>query len=108
MTTKIHDLLYYLGLTENFSGFHYLACAILVCATEPSGLLLVTKRVYPVVARQCHTTSFAVERSIRTAGHIIWTAGRPQLEALTGRPLTERPKSAQLLALLLHCVQQDE
>lgn len=66
--SNIYDLLYRLGVTANYTGFFHTACAVSLCAKQPDRLLLVTKRLYPEVARQYRTNWKAVERNIRTAG----------------------------------------
>lgn len=97
---KIGGLLYRLGVTANYTGFSHMSCAVRLCAEEPGRLLLVTKLVYPEVARQYGTNWKAVERNIRTAASLIWRENRPLLEALARRPLAEKPYSSQLLAIL--------
>ena len=94
--------LHRLGVTENYTGFHYLVCAVCLCIAEPERLLQVTKRVYPEVADRYHTNWKAVERNIRTAARVIWEQGRMPLEHLAGRALLRRPRTAQLLAILTY------
>jgi hypothetical protein len=98
--TGIYDLLYRLGVTANYTGFFHMAYAISLCIEQPNRLLLVTKWLYPEVAKQYGTNWKAVERNIRTAGCIIWRENRPMLEQLACRPLKHKPHSAQMLAIL--------
>lgn len=98
----IYNLLYRLGATPNYAGFLHTACAVRLCAEKPERLLLVTKLVYPAVARQYQTSWMAVERNIRTVSRVIWQRNRPLLEQLAGRPLAKKPCAAQLLAILAH------
>lgn len=100
MQTEIYDLLKRLGVTANYTGFLYTAYAVSLCVEQPERLLVVTKWLYPEVAKQFGTSWKAVERNIRTVGDIIWRENRPLLEELAHRPLTEKPRSAQLLAIL--------
>ena len=79
---KIHSedayhLLHRLGATANYTGFSYLVRALQLCAEEPERLLLVTKWLYPDVAKQYGTNWKAVERNIRTVGRVIWNSNRP-------------------------------
>ena len=53
-----------------------------LAALQPQRLLLVTKWLYPQVAREFGTTWYAVERNIRTAVTIAWTANPALLETL--------------------------
>jgi hypothetical protein len=98
--TEIYDLLYQLGVTANYTGFFHAACAVSLCAEQPDRLLLVTKWLYPEVAKQYNTNWKAVERNLRTVGCIIWRENRPLLEQLARRSLDRRPCTAQLLAIL--------
>lgn len=98
--TDIYDLLYSLGVTANYTGFFHTAYAVSLCVEQPDKLLLVTKWLYPEVAKQYQTKWKAVERNIRTVGGIIWRENRPLLEELARRPLAAKPRNAQLLAIL--------
>ena len=98
----IFDLLCRLGISANYAGFFQTACAVELCRAEPERLLLVTKRVYPEVARQCGTSWSAVERNIRTACHIAWENNRCILERLAHKQLPRKPHNAQFLAILLY------
>ncbi|MFR2334140.1 MAG: sporulation initiation factor Spo0A C-terminal domain-containing protein [Flavonifractor plautii] len=95
-----YHLLHRLGATANYTGFSYLVRALQLCAEEPERLLLVTKWLYPDVAKQYGTNWKAVERNIRTVGRVIWNSNRPLLEDLAHRELSQKPCTAQLLAIL--------
>ena len=96
----IYDLLYRLGVTENYIGFFQIADAVSLCTEQPERLLQVTKRLYPEVAQQYNTNWKAVERNIRTVSCIIWQENRPLLEHLACRHLERQPRNAQLLSIL--------
>lgn len=98
--TDIYDLLYRLGVTPNYIGFLYTAYAVKLCAERQERLFSVTKQVYPEVAKKYHTNWKAVERDIRTVVNIIWTKNRALLGETVHRPIFERPKTAQFLAML--------
>ncbi|WP_243149250.1 sporulation initiation factor Spo0A C-terminal domain-containing protein [Colidextribacter sp. OB.20] len=102
--TDIHDLLYRLGVTANYTGFFHTAYAVSLCVEQPDRLLLVTKWLYPEVAKQYNTNWKAVERNIRTVDNIIWEKNRPLLEELAHGPLTQKPRNAQLLSILAAAV----
>lgn len=97
---EICNLLYRLGVTENYIGFFQIACAVSLCAEQPERLLRVTKWLYPEVAKQYNTNWKAVERNIRTVNCIIWRENRPLLEHLACRHLERQPRNAQLIAIL--------
>ena len=99
-SNALHNLLCRLGITANYMGFLYTACAVELCARQPERLQLVTKWVYSEVASRYQTNWKAVERHIRAASGMAWERNRPLLEELAGRPLPQRPYAAQLLAIL--------
>lgn len=101
---EICNLLRRLGLTANYTGFFYTAYAIQLCAEKQERLLLVTKCIYPAVAKRYQTSWKAVERNIRTAGNIIWKQNRPLLEELAHNPLAQKPCTTQLLAILTYAI----
>ena len=98
--TAIYDLLYQLGVTANYTGFFHVDYAVALCEEQPDRLLLVTKWLYPEIAKQYGTNWKAVERNIRTVGDIIWRENHVLLEELAHRRLEQKPRNAQLLAIL--------
>ena len=65
-TAEVCDMLCRLGATANYRGFSYTAYAVLLCVQQQDRLLLVTKWLYPDVAKRYGTNWKAVERNIRT------------------------------------------
>lgn len=98
--TPIYDLLRRLGITANYIGFLHAAYAVSLCADRPERLLLVTKWLYPEVAKQYKTTWKAVERNLRRTVCIAWQENRPLLEQLACRTLSQKPRTSQFLAIL--------
>lgn len=103
-----YDLLHQLGVSANYKGFFHAAHAVTLCMQQQERLLLVTKWLYPDVARHYGTNWKAVERNIRTASAIAWERNRPLLETLAQRQLERCPRSTEFLALLFHAVQPKE
>ena len=101
-TAQVFDLLYRLGVTAN-----YTAEAVAMCVERPDRLLMVTKCLYPDVAKRYETNWKAVERNIRTVIAIVWDKNRVLLEQLACGPLDEKPKTAQFLAILSASVLRD-
>ncbi len=96
----VRALLRGLGLTENYNGFMQTACAVQLALEAPERLQLVTKCIYPDVAKQCATTNAAVERNIRTAAACVWRKKANALMCLAGMRLAARPSNACFLAIL--------
>ena len=93
-----------LGATANYRGFSYTAYAVLLCVQQQDRLLLVTKWLYPDVAKRYGTNWRAVERNIRTVITVVWEQNRAMLEGLARRPLLQRPCAAQFLSILSNCL----
>lgn len=98
MTTS--ELLARLGVTANYKGFFYIASSVELCLEDHECLHLVTKCVYPEVAKRYGTNWKAVERDIRKAVELIWAQHREALERLARSPLPRKPGNAQFLAIL--------
>ena len=105
---NIFELLHRLGVTANYTGFYHTAFAVRLCAEKMERLQMITKWVYPDVARQYGTSWTAVERNIRTVSKVIWRENRPLLEALARKPLTHQPGTAQLLAILAYSLRTQQ
>lgn len=99
---EIYHLLLRLGLTANYTCFFHTAYAIQLCVENQERLLLVTKRIYPEVARRYQTNWKAVERNIRTARDIIWRQSWSLLEALANQQLPQKLFPAQFLSILTY------
>lgn len=97
---NIQELLHRLGATENYTGYQYMVQALLLCLENPNRLQMITKWLYPDVAKRYKTTWTAVERNIRTLGRVIWRENQPLLEILARKPLSHQPSVAQLLSIL--------
>jgi len=97
---SIHNLLYRLGVTTNYTGFFHTSYSVYLAVHQRERLLLVTKWLYPEVAAHYKTTWRCVERNIRTVAEIAWQRNRPLLEKLAQRSLPCRPTVSAFLAIL--------
>ena len=97
---RIYDVLYRLGITANYIGFFYVSYAVWLGSRQPDRLLLVTKWLYPEVAKHYDTNWKTVERNIRTVVDAAWRNNPWLLAELAGYPLYEKPRPAQFLAIL--------
>ena len=95
-----YDLLHHLGITENYKGFRYAAYAAALTSIDPDRLLLVTKRLYPDVARHFGTSWPAVERDLRTVINVAWKCSPVFLDHLAQTHLEHKPSCACFLAIL--------
>lgn len=100
MITRIHELLNALGITANYTGFCYVSLAVELAMEDMERLSLVTKRLYPAVARYYNTTASCVERNIRTVVRVAWTRNPSLLKQLSKGGNCSKPTSAQFISIL--------
>lgn len=96
------ELLHRLGITANYGGYFYTAYAVSLVEQQPDRLLLVTKWLYPDVARQYKTSWQCVERNIRTVISLAWERNPGLLALLAGYPLERKPHVGQFVAMLAY------
>lgn len=97
---EIYDLLYQLGITANYYGFYYASYAVYLAMQQPERLLLITKFLYPDVAKKYKTNWKCVERNIRTVINISWKTNRTLLIELAHGTLLHKPTASQFIAIL--------
>jgi len=100
MIADIHDLLHRLGITATYKGFFHISYAVLLSIENMERLLLVTKWLYPEVAKQYHTTPSCVERNIRTVTAVAWSYNPELLQELARCQLTRKPTASQFISIL--------
>ena len=96
---QIYDLLYRLGMVANTVTFFYTSYAILLSIQEPQRLELITKLLYPDVAKHYNSTKTAVEKGIRKMVDRIWRDNPQLLSEMTGKPLKAKPSNTQFLII---------
>ena len=107
MDRELSRILHTLGLSERYIGFYCLVSAVEIALQEPQSLTMVTKWIYPQVAKEQHSNWRAVERNIRTAIDIIWRHNPVKLQELMGHPLRSRPTATQFISFLAYYQQID-
>ena len=100
MNELLSSLLYPLGITPQYTGYYYVAYAVELATADPSHLVLVSKDLYPAIARQFSSTPSRVERNLRNMTDLAWRTNPRMLEILAGHPLTQRPCASQFVAIL--------
>lgn len=104
---QIYSVLHQLGASSDTNGYFFTAYAVHLAVGQPERLMLVTKWLYPEVARHYDTTWMAVERGIRSFSDELWKKSPEHLADLVGEELKQRPKSRQLIAGLTSHILQD-
>lgn len=75
MERQVSTVLQAIGMPAHIQGYQFLRWAILAVISDPDLLRGVTKQLYPLVAKQHHSTPQRVERSIRHAINMAWLRG---------------------------------
>lgn len=100
ISTLLHDL----GIPSNVRGYKYIREAILLLYAHNHLTSLITKDIYPEIAKKYETTPSRVERAIRHAIELSWTRGDIALmEDLFGNSIDierSRPTNAEFLTTL--------
>ena len=102
--TRVTDVIHTLGVPAHIKGYSYLRRAIELCVAEPELLNLITKALYPRVARAFGTTASRVERAIRHAIEVAWDRGDIDvLQRYFGNTVSldkGRPTNSEFIALV--------
>ena len=98
---EIYNTLYRLGITAKYRGFFHASYAVSLAIKQPDRLLMVTKWLYPDVAKEYKTEWGCVERNIRTIADLAWRYHRRELEELAHTNLNKKPTPSQFLAILV-------
>lgn len=100
----VTEIIHNLGVPAHIKGYHYLRTAILETAMDRTLMDSVTKRLYPLVAKQYNTTPTRVERAIRHAIETAWDRGNSEiLESYFGYTISicrGKPTNSEFIALI--------
>lgn len=75
LETRVTAVLHNMGVPAHIKGYGFLRQAIIMAVEDPEIISLVTKRLYPDIARINSTTASRVERAIRHAIEVAWDRG---------------------------------
>lgn len=95
-----HMLLFRLGVTPNYTGFFHVVYAVRLVIQQPECLQLVTKCLYPAIAKHYHKSDVAVTQSICTVVTLAWNRNRELLQSLANYPLEKKPSLSKFIAIL--------
>lgn len=97
----IRNILYNLGITPKYVGFFHTSYAISLTIQQPERLSLITKWLYPDVARHYHTSCCNVEKNIRLTAARAWKLHSVILDYFARRHLDHRPTNSEFLSILV-------
>lgn len=107
MEQKIEYLIRSLGIGATYRGYRYLNYGIQLCLENEDYLLSVSKMLYPQIAEHFYTTSYSVERDLRTVIKVCWDRGNKKLlQEIALRPLYNKPPSSEFFYILTAHIKQ--
>ncbi len=102
---EVRAMLNELSVTSNYAGYRQTVAAVLLAMEQPDALSLISKRIYPEVAKQFDSNWRSIERNIRTVLTRVWEDNALQLSLLACAELTKRPTTAHFIRILAQAAQ---
>ncbi|MCT4780053.1 MULTISPECIES: sporulation transcription factor Spo0A [Exiguobacterium] len=97
--SKVGTTLREIGIAPHIKGFTYLKDAVLMVLEREDLLGLITKELYPMIAKKHQTTSSRVERAMRHAIKSAWKEGMSEHVLFTGRIEQQKgPKNSEFIS----------
>lgn len=103
MDWSLHDLVRSMGLSGTYAGYRYLVYSLELIREDPEKVEMVTKKIYPDVAKRFGVRASRVDGALRTAIQVCWERGDWEL---TGRR-TERERPPSVSAFLRRLARLD-
>lgn len=104
LKSQITQVLHQVGIPAHIKGYAFLRFAILKAVEDSEVLELVTKILYPTVAREFQTTATRVERAIRHAIEVAWGRGNDEAQralfGYTAQSNRGKPTNSEFIALI--------
>ena len=98
---KIDDFLFYCRIGRRYKGYRYIKYAIdLINEMEEDEIYLITKDIYPSIAKKFYTSTTVVESDIRTVVRHLFNEQKDILKPIFGYIPNKCPSNAQFLDAL--------
>ncbi len=110
LESTVTEIIQKMGVPANVKGYRYLRNAVMVATEDMTVLDSVTKRLYPIVAMNNHTTPTRVERAIRHAITTAWDRQNGDKEFIEDKLRCricfdgDKPTNSELIALISDCL----
>lgn len=102
--TEVINMLHSIGVPPHMIGYHYIKEAILQVLKNNREFMLITKVIYPEVAKKYNTTPDRVERAIRCAIENTWIKGnKKNIDKLFSATVScnrGKPTNSEFIAML--------
>ena len=101
---RVSEILHTMGVPAHVKGYSFLRQSIIMVINEPEVISLVTKRLYPDIAKRNGTTASRVERAIRHAIEIAWDRGNVEVMndyfGYTINNMRGKPTNSEFIAMI--------
>lgn len=104
LDARLSRLFLTIGIPAHIKGYLYLRAAVKMAMENPDSINLISRELYPAIARQFDTTSDKVERAIRHAIDMAWR--RERIDAINHEfssrvfTLEDRPANGEFIAMI--------
>lgn len=100
-TNRIYYDLRVHGMIDPCYGEKFMYIALEVIEKNPDSLTFISKEIYPVAAKKCHTSPSCVERNLRSFIKKLWCkAGPDYFEKISGKVLEKYPTNTEFLSYI--------
>lgn len=104
LESRVTDILHNMGVPAHIKGYGFLRQSIIMAVNDPEVISLVTKRLYPDIAKMNGTTASRVERAIRHAIEVAWDRGNVDvLDSYFGYTINDmrgKPTNSEFIAMI--------
>lgn len=80
LEVEVIKVLQLIGIPPHIKGYQFLRDAIMMVVHDMSIVNLITKQLYPVIAKEYNTAPSKVERAIRHSIEVAWNRGRLEIK----------------------------
>ena len=96
----VETVLRSLHIPGTIKGLLYLTHAVTATVQDPHRTELITKDLYPEIARAYNATPAGVDRAMRGAICMSWETARNELDQMAGYHLVKRPTNREFIDLV--------
>ena len=101
---EVSEILHTMGVPAHIKGYGFLRQSIIMVINDPEVISLVTKRLYPDIAKMNNTTASRVERAIRHAIEVAWDRGNVEIMndyfGYTINNMRGKPTNSEFIAMI--------
>ncbi len=96
----VYGLIRSLGISNRYKGFQYLGEAVNLVMEMADCSFMVTKEIYPTLARKYSVKPETIEQNIRTVVGQCWEKNHSRIEQMAGYKMYSRPTNTEMIEIL--------